>query len=57
MLDAALEAQAFASDQTQVDVEQDRMLAIDVERVWNTIVVDLPPLTEQLRQILKETSG
>ncbi|MBX2997961.1 MAG: DUF86 domain-containing protein [Caldilineaceae bacterium] len=26
---------------------------IDTERVWNTVVTDLPPLIEELRQVLK----
>jgi uncharacterized protein with HEPN domain len=100
MLDAATEAQTFASGRTRADLDSNRMLSlalirsievigeaaaqvsaetraanpgipwpsivamrnrlihayfdVDLDRVWETVTDDLPPLVRELRQILVE---
>jgi uncharacterized protein with HEPN domain len=59
MLESALEAMFFAVHRIRWDLEQDRMLlnalvrSIDPDTVWDTTVLDLPPLMERLRELLR----
>ncbi len=65
MLDAALEARPFNEfQQTHPDVPWAQIVGmrnrlihayfdVDVDRVWDTVVDDLPPLIKQLERLLK----
>lgn len=61
MLEASCEAVSFIHGRTRTDLESNRMLTlsivksfdIDLDRVWDTVTDDLPPLIIALKKIVE----